>query len=285
LIEIGKLAIHSYGVMLALSFLLGIWLARHRAQKRDLDPGVVSDVGFWIILAAIVGARAYYVLLHMDEFVGDLGAVFNPFHGDTLGIGGLVMYGGFIGAIIAGFLFFRLKKLSFLPYADTVAPSLGLGIFLTRIGCFLNGCCYGAAHTGACSVSYPANSPAGVYQRHIHAEGLFPSQLLLSAGGLAMMLIVLFAGKKRPFNGFEFYLTGVLYSILRFGADFTRYYAPDEMVAGLSHNQIVCIGLFILFGGLILKEVLFKDEAAPEAQEASEERGEEASEAVKEQEV
>ncbi len=257
LFKLGPLPIHSYGLMLALSFLLGIWLSSVRARRRNLDPNFVSDMGFWVILSAIVGARLYYVFLHFEEFGGNLAAIFNPFHGGTLGIGGLVMYGGFIGAIIGGFLFFKLKKLPFLPYVDAVAPSLGFGIFLTRIGCFLNGCCFGGPHSGACAVSFPASSPAGQYQLSMHAESLFASQLFASGAGLIIAFLVLFAGKKRFFAGFEFYLTGILYAVARFSIDFTRYYAPDERVAGLSHNQIVCIGLFILFGGLLLKGFLF----------------------------
>jgi phosphatidylglycerol:prolipoprotein diacylglycerol transferase len=260
-IEWGKLVIHSYGLMLALSFLLGIWLARWRAKKADLDPNVVSDVGFWIIISAIVGSRLYYVILHPEEFQGQWGAVFNPFHGGQVGIGGLVMYGGFIGAILAGVLFFKLKKLPFLPYADAVAPSIGVGIFLTRIGCFLNGCCFGAPHEGTCSVSFPISSPAGHYQHQLDAAGLYPSQLFESLGGLAIALIVVAVGRKRVFTGLQFYLTGILYAVLRFAVDYSRYYSKDEMIGGLSHNQVVCIALFVLFGGLILKHVLFGEES------------------------
>lgn len=258
--EWGKLVIHSYGLMLALSFLLGIWLARWRAKRAGLEPDVVSDMGFWIIVSAIVGSRLYYVILHPEEFQGDWGAVFNPFHGGQVGIGGLVMYGGFIGAILAGALYFKLKKLPFLPYADIVSPSIGVGIFLTRIGCFLNGCCFGAPNEGTCSVSFPVHSPAGHYQHQLGASGLHPSQLYLSAGGLAIALIVLAVGRKKVFTGFQFYLTAVLYATLRFAVDFTRFYSEDEMIGGLSHNQVVCVGLFVVFGGLILKNVIFREE-------------------------
>ena len=99
-----------------------------------------------------------------------------------------MMYGGFIGAIVAGILYFKIKKIPFLPYADVSAPSVGIGIFLTRIGCFLNGCCYGASNTGSLGVSFPLESPAGVYQQHIHASGLHASQLYESAGGLLIAI-------------------------------------------------------------------------------------------------
>jgi len=259
LFKIGSFPIHAYGLMLATAFLLGIWFSSVRAKRTGLDPNVIADVGFWLILAAIIGARAYYVLLHFDEFSSNLWSIINPFNGGVVGIGGLVMYGGFIGAIIAALIFFKVKKLPFLPYADATAPGIAIGLMLTRIGCFLNGCCFGSA-AAHCGVSFPITSAAGMYQREIHATGLYPSQLYESAGGLLIAVIILLAAKKNPFKGFQFFLFGLLYTILRFGIDFTRVYTSSERLGGLSHNQIVCIILFVVFGGLILKGVLFKEE-------------------------
>ncbi|MDO5577559.1 MAG: prolipoprotein diacylglyceryl transferase, partial [Fibrobacter sp.] len=181
LFRIFSFPVHSYGLMLALSFLAGIWLSSIRAKKRGLNPDIIADMGFWIILSAILGARLYYVILHFEEFKGNLSSIFNPFQNGTVGIGGLVMLGGFIGAVVAGILYFKIKKLKFLPYADAVAPSVGFGIMLTRIGCFMNGCCYGAPYSGHCAVHYPPESPARFFQTHMNASSLFPSQLLESA--------------------------------------------------------------------------------------------------------
>lgn len=256
--QFGKVVIHSYGLMLALSFLLGIWFSSWRAKRDGLNSAVISDIGFWIILAAIIGSRLYYVFLHFDEFKGNLVNIFNPFHGDTLGIGGLVMYGGLIGGILAGVIFFKVRKLPFLPYADACAPAFGTGIFLTRIGCFLNGCCYGMPTEAWYGVHFPISSPAGAYQAHLHASKLIPSQLFLSAGGLLIALIILAVDRKKIFTGFQFYLMVVLYSILRFLVDFTRYYSDDERLASLSHNQVVCIVIFIIFMGLIVKNIIYK---------------------------
>ena len=137
---------------------------------------------------------------------------------------------------------------------------MGIGIFLTRIGCFLNGCCYGASNTGSLGVSFPLESPAGVYQHHIHASGLHASQLYESAGGLLIAIILLLLSRKKLFTGFQFYLLGLFYSVLRFVVDFSRFYGTDERLGPLSHNQVVCIVLFILFSSLILKNYLFRDE-------------------------
>lgn len=271
--SIGSFAIHSYGLLLAISFLFGIWFASKRAKEQGLDPNVISDVGFWIILSSILGARLYYVFLHFEEFSGNMLNIINPFQDGSVGIGGLVMYGGLIGAIVSGFLYFRLKKLPFLPYADAIAPTLGIGIFFTRIGCFLNGCCYGMPTDHSLGVHFPNISPAGQYQVQMHADALFPSQLFLSAGGILLAVIVILASKKIKFQGFQFYLAAAIYSIVRFSVDFTRFYGSDERLFGLSHNQIVCIALFGVFTSLILKNILLpsiteNDQPAEEIKES-----------------
>ena len=256
--------IHSYGALLAISFLAGIYLATYKAKKNNLDPNVIMDVGFYIILAAIVGARLYYVGLHFEEFKGDLWAIFNPFHGGNLGIGGLVMYGGFIGSFLAALIYFKTKKIAFAPYGDALAASAAFGIFITRIGCFLNGCCYGSATHSHIGVSFPIDSPAGVFQHQIHAATLIPSQLIEAAGGLIIGLLLVALPAKTFFPGFKAYLLGLLYAILRFGIDFTRVYTDSERLWGLSHNQIVCIVLFVVFAGLMLKNLLDKQESVPQ---------------------
>ncbi len=262
MLELFTIPIPSYGLMLALSFLLGIWLASWRAKKMGLEPENVADFGFYTIVSAIVGARLYYVILNFDEFRGDLFAIVNPFHGGTIGIGGLVMFGGFIAVLITSVLFFRVKKLSFLNYADALAPSFGLGVFLTRIGCFLNGCCYGVASKAddLFSVSFPQTNPlAGAYQHRIHAHGLVPSQLYESAGGLLMALVLLWVGSKKPFTGLQFYLAVIFYSVLRFSVEFTRHYSASERIGALTHNQYLSIFFVLLFSGLILRKYLIRE--------------------------
>jgi phosphatidylglycerol:prolipoprotein diacylglycerol transferase len=254
-----RFPIHSYGLMLAVSFICGIILSTWLARRRGLNPDVISDAGFWIIIAAILGARFYYVFLHFDEFSTNLLSILWPAQQDQCGIGGLVMYGGVIGAIGAGLLYFKVKKIRALPYLDAMAPSVGFGIFLTRIGCFLNGCCYGAPTTGGLGVHFPEGSPAGHYEHLMNATALYPSQLFDSFGGLLIGLIVLTFSLKKVFTGFPFYLVCFLYAIQRFFVDFSRYYSDNERLGPLSHNQIVCIILFIVFGGMILKNLLFKE--------------------------
>jgi phosphatidylglycerol:prolipoprotein diacylglycerol transferase len=198
-------------------------------------------------------------MTHFDEFRGDLISIVNPFHDGYIGISGLVMYGGFIAAIVTAALFFRIKKLPALQYLDVCSPSVGIGIALTRVGCFLNGCCYGAAVKAGSffAINYPANGSPAAYHQYIKPKaqyGLAPSQFYESAGGLAIALIVILAGKhKRAFAGLQFYLLVTLYAVLRFFVEMTRHIETTK-IGPFSHNQIICIVLFIVFGGIILKK-------------------------------
>jgi phosphatidylglycerol---prolipoprotein diacylglyceryl transferase len=256
LFKISTFPVPSYGTMLALSFLSGILLTMYFAKKRGLDPNAVSDAGLYLIISAIIGARAYYVMTHFDEFRGDLLSIVNPFQDGRIGISGLVMYGGFIAAIVTTALFFKIKKLPVLPYLDVFSPGVGLGIAITRIGCFLNGCCYGLAAKGGSflSVNYPigVNSPASYYQHYrIHAAGLLPSQFFESAGGIVIAVTLYLVGRSKfYFAGLQFYLLIVMYAVLRFFIESVRY-IETQKIGPFSHNQVICIVLFLVFGGII----------------------------------
>ena len=109
MITIFGFPVHSYGVMLAVAFLAGVFIAEYRAKKVGLNPDVLSEFSMYLMLASIVGARLYYVILHWEEFSGNPVSAINPFANGEFGIGGLVMYGGFIGAFLAGLLFFGCR--------------------------------------------------------------------------------------------------------------------------------------------------------------------------------
>jgi len=255
LFELFGFPVPPYGFMLALSFLLGTGLAVWRARRNDLDPHAILDLAILIIIGVGVGSRLYYVFLHLEEFRGNLLNAFNPFLEGGAG-GGLVMYGGLLGGLLAGFLYLRLKRLSFARYADAFAPSIALGVFLTRIGCFLHGCCFGKPWDGPLAVSFPPASPAGHFQEQIQAAGLHPSQLYESLGGLVILVVLLALGRRwKRWEGLQFYMVILMYAVLRFGVELTRHFEPGERLGPLTHNQVVCIVLFVFFGGLTLRVV------------------------------
>ncbi len=159
------LPIRGYGVMLLLAVLAGVGLAARQARQMGVHPDVIYSLAFWMFLGGIAGARLFYVFQYWDRFVREdvlatLLAMVNVIPG------GLVVYGSLIGALLAGGVFLRLRRLPVLAMADLVAPSLALGLALGRIGCLLNGCCFGGVceQPGWC-VRFPESSPPYAHQR------------------------------------------------------------------------------------------------------------------------
>jgi phosphatidylglycerol:prolipoprotein diacylglycerol transferase len=259
LIHLGKLSIRSYGFMLALSFLLGIWLAGRRAKKAGVDPQKILDLSVIIILAAVVGSRLLYVVFHLDQYS-------NPLDMFALWQGGATFYGGFILAAAASYWWVQKHKLPFLQVADIVAPSIAMGLMFTRIGCFLSGCCYGKPTTHSWGMIFPPDSPAGAaaaaiaQQRGVEHVALHPTQLYSSLfEGLVILALLMLLQPFLKKRGAMFGMLCVLYAIARFTIDFFRYYEPNARVlGGLSFNQVICI--FVFFVGIFL---LTRKERAP----------------------
>jgi len=237
IVQIGPLPLHSYGLLLALSFFFGILLAARRAPSRGLSPDLVYDTSLVIVFAAIIGARLLYVFFHLKEMRGIL---------DVLALwgGGLTMYGGVLAAMGAAWLYLRRRRVPFLRMADVVAPSLGLGLGLTRVGCFLNGCCYGRPTTGPFGVHFPEDSfVSGLFA----GAAVHPTQLYASLTGLLVLAILLLYDRWKPAEGRLFALWLVLDSLGRFVLDYFRYYEANVYIAGgLTLNQLIGIGLALI---------------------------------------
>ncbi|EKD43215.1 MAG: hypothetical protein ACD_72C00407G0005 [uncultured bacterium] len=130
IIPIGPLHIQVWGLFVALGIAVAIVVARQFAKQRKLDADVVLDAAFWIILAALLGARIFFVITEWQIFSGHLVDIFKIWQG------GMSISGGFIGAVITGVLFLRAKKVSFWEYAEVIVYALPLGLFIGRLGCF-----------------------------------------------------------------------------------------------------------------------------------------------------
>ena len=243
-------AIRSYGFMLALSFMLGIYLAARRAKKVGFDPNLIMDLSIWIIIASIVGSRLLYVVYHLDEFKGQWFNIINPVQNGQLGIGGLTMLGGVVLAIITAYSFMRWKKMSFLKTADIMIPSFALGIFLTRIGCFLNGCCHGIESHLPWATTF-TNDYCAVATDLMHTP-LHPTQLYSSLYGLIILITLLLIDKVKKFDGTLFFVFLILYGISRFFVEFLRYhdnYFGIFWGTEVTINQV--ISLIMVFIGVI----------------------------------
>lgn len=157
------IAIRGYGVMLLAGIAAGVGLAVYRGRRIGISADVVFSLSLWIFVAGMIGARAFYVIEYWSHFQ-------RPTVGETLGAvvnmtrGGLVVFGGLLGALPALVFFARKHELSLLPLADLIAPSMTLGLALGRVGCFFNGCCFGDVCELPWSVEFPALSPPHVRQ-------------------------------------------------------------------------------------------------------------------------
>ncbi|MCK4549025.1 MAG: prolipoprotein diacylglyceryl transferase [Candidatus Krumholzibacteria bacterium] len=242
LLDLGRLKIYSYGFMLALSFLIGIVIAGRRAGRRGVDPEIIYDLSIILVLGAVLGSRGLYILTHRENFKGILDII-------AIWQGGATYYGGLLLAVAGAVVYLRKKKISFFRVADTMAPSVGAGVFVTRLGCFMSGCCFGNPTSCPTGVVFPAGSPAG----HCHPGIMIhPTQLYSSLYGLVIFLVLILFDRKERFDGFLFSWLCILYGIARFIVDFFRFYEDSAIVAGgFTNNQVISV-LLILFGAVYL---------------------------------
>jgi phosphatidylglycerol:prolipoprotein diacylglycerol transferase len=251
--------VHSYGLMLAIAFLVAIQIFIARGKRRGISEDSLHTVSLVILVLSIVGGRGLFVLTHWPEYSRDLLGIFRLWEG------GLMLYGGYILAIVGSILYVRRAKLSVWRVGDAVAPAMVLGIGIGRIGCFLNGCCFGLP-TGA---PWGVQFPAGSYSAYTFpGVPIHPSQLYLAAAGFVVFTVLLVLDRKPRFDGFVFWTAVALDSIMRFGIDFTRYYDETShlgQLGGLSFNinQVLSAGLLVTSG--IMLRVLSRRRAASPA--------------------
>ena len=258
IVAFGPFAIHAYGLLLAIGFLSGIMLAAHRAKAQGENPDHIYNLSIWVVASALFGARLYYIITHYSEFRAPASAsalgriaielknMFWPVGMDgVVGISGLILYGGLIGATLTTVIYLRVHKLRIARFLDILGPSLGLGEFFTRIGCFLNGCCYGMPTNSFLGMKFPDESAAGFHYTGLH---IHPSQLYNSFAGLAIFVLLLFFERWKRFDGYTALWYFMLYAVARFSIDFSRYYEEEMQVFGLSQNQILSLAVFLAAG-------------------------------------
>ena len=250
--RLGPLSIHWYGVMVALAFLAGLWTASRRGLRDGIAAEKTVDLGPWLIVGAIVGARTLYVISYWDEFfkgkpIEEILMVWK---------GGLVYYGGLIGAALACILYSRLKKLPLWKVADILAPSVALGYVFGRIGCLLNGCCYGRACNLPWAIRFPEGNPLNPPTYPVHPTEVYDSLLSL---GLYGLLVWLYRRKKFDGQVFGVYLVG--YAVLRsFVEMFRGDYPEHQHYLGGWATPAHLVSILILAAGLVLLRVLPRPE-------------------------
>ena len=216
LFEFGPITVYTYGVLLAAAYLLGLKLAMTRAQKRGLDHNRVLDLGIYIIISALIGAKLLLLVTDFSTFRND------PKELLTLARSGGVFYGGLILAVVVALWYIRRAGLPLWTTCDVFAPGIALGHVVGRFGCLFAGCCYGKPTTRPWGITFTdpfaaanVGTPLGV--------PLHPTQLY-EAGAELLILGVLLATERKgkPFAGRTFWLYMLLYAISRFIIEFYR---------------------------------------------------------------
>jgi len=224
LFRVGDVPVHSYGTMLAIGFLVGIALLhRHARFTPELKPDRIIDVSLFVLVGSLIGARVMYVLLNLGQFKAPLEMLY-------VNRGGLSFHGGLLGALLGGLLFSRFYKVPFWRMADQFMPSLAIGYAITKVGCFLNGCCIGRPTGTDWGVRFPDPFVAGALTLPSH-----PAQLYDAAANVLMCFAMASVLYRKRFHGQVFLSYLVAYSAIRFVIEgFRKGVSAKVMLAGAS---------------------------------------------------
>jgi phosphatidylglycerol---prolipoprotein diacylglyceryl transferase len=234
LFSIGPVTVYTYGVLLAASYLLGLRLAMARAKTRGLDANRVLDLGIYIIIAALIGAKLLLLLVDFDQFRR------SPAELLTLARSGGVFYGGLILAVVVAFWYIWRHRLPFWTTCDVFAPSIALGHVTGRLGCLAAGCCYGKPTGVPWAITFTnplaaanVGTPLGI--------PLHPTQLYEAGAELLILIFLLATERKgRYFQGRTFWSYMFLYAVSRYVIEL---YRGDNrgMMLGMSTSQLISL--------------------------------------------
>ncbi len=252
-----------YGLMMLLGLLSAIVLAEYRARQAGYAPEMIWDLATALFIPGIIGARVYYLVQHGDKvFVGKQGLPEILFAAVNLSEGGLVLYGGLIAGTVAYFVFCFWKHLPPLRIADIITPSVCVGIGFGRIGCLLNGCCFGDRCELPWGIVFPHDSVPflALVQRGFLAPDalatppLHPTQIYSSLDGFFTAALVLWYSRFRRVPGDVFGLALLILPVSRFLIEFLRGDEYGQWGTSLTSAQMVSIGLFSI--GVVLQVYL-----------------------------
>ncbi len=255
LLIIGDFRIPAYGVMAVTGYLVGMYFINKEAIRNEIQPIMIQSLSMWVIVGMLIGARIWYIWENWFQFASDPITIFKLWEG------GMVFYGGFIGGFAGGILFIKIAKLPVPKVMDIMAPGIAIAIGIGRIGCFLNGCCYGRVTNSCIGVSFPARWNPPAYWDHLqrglifngasHSLPVIPTQLISALNLLIIFGILWIVRRKTPFNGFLFSLFIGLYGLHRFTVDFFRQYSGNALILKyLTLSQVLSI--VMMFSSIVV---------------------------------
>ena len=238
--HLGPLTVYWYGILVALGFILGFWTASRRGLLDGIVPDRILDLGPWLLAGSVVGARLLHVISYWkEEFAG------HPFR-EVFMVqnGGLVFYGGFLGACLTTIVYARIKKLPLWKLADAMAPSIALGYFFGRFGCLMTGCCFGKE----CSLPWAIHFPS---THETHGVGVHPTQIYEAVANLGLYFFLAWRYRRKTFDGQIFATYLVCYAVLRSVIEvFRADYKPNEYFGAMTPAQLLSAG--IVAAGILL---------------------------------
>ncbi len=233
LFHVGSFAVHSYDALVILGMLAGLSLCYWRARRAGLGGGRVVAGGVGIILVSLAGSRLGNVLIDLGYYISNWREIFSVY--------GTGFQGGLLAGVLAVFGLARYLRVSFWRLADLFAPGLVLGQAIGRVGCFLNGCCYGRPTDSFLGVYLPGWGTGWTYR--------YPTQLMHSAANLLILAVLLRVDRRKPCEGFTFLLYAVLYSTQRLLIDFLRETGP--VVGGVRATEVVSVATILVAGAML----------------------------------
>jgi phosphatidylglycerol---prolipoprotein diacylglyceryl transferase len=241
----GPITIYSYGMMVAIAFIMGIYLARLEASRKNITPDLIYDLAFFLVIGSLAGARIYYlVFFDPSSFIKDPVSIFRIWEG------GLAIHGAILGGITASALFAVARRLSFWDLSDIIAPSIILGQAIGRFGCFLNGCCFGIPTKSALGIVFPAGSLADVAY---HGLAVHPAQLYEMALDLSGFFILWSIRKKIKFSGGLFLIYLMTYSVIRLIISGLRGDSLYIWGSGIKIAQAISAVIFVMAMVIFIK--------------------------------
>jgi len=263
LLEIGPLKLYSYGLMIAIGYLTALYFVQREVQRMGLDPNLIATQALITFLLGLAGTRVLHIMMYPSTY-----ALNDPLGWIAVWRGGLVFQGAIPPAFLYAYWTLRRHRIPFFLIADIAAPYLALGQAFGRVGCFLNGCCYGKRADGLpWGICFPEGSLVYQAQSLRYAElrpsithwsyPVHPTQLYSVAGLLLIFALLLLARKKwHPFDGFALPSYMALYGLFRFTVEFFRGDGnPTVLGFGVLSNQQV-FSIILVVGGVVLFQYL-----------------------------
>ncbi|HEX6738566.1 MAG TPA: prolipoprotein diacylglyceryl transferase [Vicinamibacteria bacterium] len=257
--HIGPLTLHTYGVLLAVAFLTGLWIASRQAKREGLDSARITDMAIYVLIGGLLGAKLLLLIVEWPYYMK------NPKDIMSLIQSGGVFYGGLLGALPVAFWYARRHQLDGWRTADVLAPGVAIGQAIGRLGCFAAGCCYGKPTGVSWAVRFHSEYAAQEVGTPLNVP-LHPTQLYESAAALLIFFGLLWLARHKRFHGQVAVTYVALYAVVRFVIEYFRGDAARGTVLGgaLSTSQFIAI-VMVLGAALITPKLLRKRRVEPAA--------------------